>query len=357
MFEDDKIHALSIDTSIFDAYGKDLNGIQFSLLKKILRKYSVSLVISDVVWREIRKHLLLELQIKKKKFDSNILGLCHFVGGDAKEVEALKIRMEKMPSEKEHCEKILRDFLESSGGELLKASDLVELDKIIDDYFEGNSPFQVKGDKKNEFPDAIALNSIRTWSEKTKKNILLISRDDDWVSFCARHDSSQRLYVLKNLESVTEMLIVPDEDTEAEIQKYQNDLANKNSYLFKEIVDHIEMFDWDAHVSVTSSPGTSVRIHGVFAEHIDFTEVKPIKPIELDPLNLSVNVVAKIKFDVFYEIMAQEGEVDSVLEEFNSATFYRELPIRVTIEKIEPHLWVQIFPGPLPIRFVRPEIK
>ena len=54
--------------------------------------------------------------------------------------------------------------------------------KIIDDYFNENAPFK-NGIKKNEFPDAIVLNSLESWCKANKTKVYVVSQDEDLNSF------------------------------------------------------------------------------------------------------------------------------------------------------------------------------
>ena len=63
-------------------------------------------------------------------------------------------------------------------------------------YFGCEAPFEVGSEKKNEFPDALALMSLETWAENNDVKILAVSSDKGWERYA---DSSSRIDVLDNL--------------------------------------------------------------------------------------------------------------------------------------------------------------
>ena len=56
-------------------------------------------------------------------------------------------------------------------------------------YFLHCAPFKESGNKKNEFPDAIALLSLQSWAEENNDNLLAVSIDNDWKNFVQGKDN------------------------------------------------------------------------------------------------------------------------------------------------------------------------
>lgn len=75
----------------------------------------------------------------------------------------------------------------------------IDLDLLLRLYFNSRPPFGKKEDKKHEFPDAIALQSLEIFAEENKCTIVVISKDTDWKNYC---EKSPRLLAIdydKNL--------------------------------------------------------------------------------------------------------------------------------------------------------------
>lgn len=72
----------------------------------------------------------------------------------------------------------------------------VRVEDLVHDYFMAKAPFGRTADKKNEFPDAIALRSLEHWAVETDHYILVVSKDNDWLAYCA---GSPRSVCVKDL--------------------------------------------------------------------------------------------------------------------------------------------------------------
>lgn len=84
----------------------------------------------------------------------------------------------------ENEKKKLKDKLDKNFDDFFEEVDVDtdKLSKILDDYFAENAPFK-KGEKKNEFPDAIVLNSLETWCKENETKVYVVSQDSDLNSF------------------------------------------------------------------------------------------------------------------------------------------------------------------------------
>lgn len=74
----------------------------------------------------------------------------------------------------------------------------VNLDQLLDDYFERRAPFSAS--KPKEFPDAIVCASLANWSKINDSPIYIISKDPDFEAYCSTNPS------LKLLKTVPDLL-------------------------------------------------------------------------------------------------------------------------------------------------------
>ncbi len=63
-------------------------------------------------------------------------------------------------------------------------------------YEQGEPPFAATGDKKHEFPDAVALSTLEGWAEAKNTRILAVAQDKDWQQYGAQ---SGRVVVVDDL--------------------------------------------------------------------------------------------------------------------------------------------------------------
>lgn len=57
---------------------------------------------------------------------------------------------------------------------------VIDSEQIFKKYFEGTFPINT-GEKKHEFPDAIALLSVEAWCSKNKTECIIFSKDKDFL--------------------------------------------------------------------------------------------------------------------------------------------------------------------------------
>ena len=178
--------AVTIDTNILDATKYDLSdGSTLQLLKKYVDDGIIKVVLSNIVVRESKKHLA--KQVKKvcgiaRKLRTEVLQestehLINHVGFS---------RLLEIPKDKDaliqKSEELFDNFLSDINAEIL-GIDLVNLESIIDDYFEINPPFEDGEKKRKEFPDAFIANQIRKRFGEAE-DVAIVSNDNGFKKAC-----------------------------------------------------------------------------------------------------------------------------------------------------------------------------
>lgn len=178
--------AVTIDTNILDAAKYDLSdGSILQLLKKYVDDGLIKVVLSNIVVRESKKHLA--KQVKKvcgtaRKIRTEVLRestefLLNFVGLS---------RLLEVTKDKDalisKSEELFDNFLSDINAEILGV-DLINLESIIDDYFEINPPFEEGEKKRKEFPDAFIADQIRSRFNKTE-DVAIVSNDNGFIRAC-----------------------------------------------------------------------------------------------------------------------------------------------------------------------------
>lgn len=178
--------AVTIDTNILDAAKYDLSdGSTLQLLKKYVDDGIIKVVLSNIVVRESKKHLA--KQVKKvcgiaRKLRTEVLQestehLINHVGFS---------RLLEIPKDKDaliqKSEELFDNFLSDINAEIL-GIDLINLESIIDDYFEINPPFEDGEKKRKEFPDAFIANQIRKRFGEAE-DVAIVSNDNGFKKAC-----------------------------------------------------------------------------------------------------------------------------------------------------------------------------
>ena len=191
-----EIKAITLDTSIFD---QKQNGLEDGLLRQIeqFNDAITTVVFSDVVLREVESH------IKKAASESQaaMKAALKLVGKSwqiPKETRTETFDTYFGASSPEAiAQKRVNDFVEKTGAEIVKAGETVDVHELVDRYFTPQPPFAERKEKKNEFPDALALLSLESWADDYGQKVLVVVKDGDWVAYC---ETSERLIAINDLQ-------------------------------------------------------------------------------------------------------------------------------------------------------------
>lgn len=154
---------VTIDTNIFEAnkfdFGTDST---LSLLVKNVQNGKIKLVLSDIVIREVEKHIYRRVENvcgKARKLRKEYLDILP-------EQYLVDIGMEiyvQIPNKEEiynQANNVFYNFLEDCKVERLDI-DSINLETIIEDYFSVRPPFENSEKKRKEFPDAFIAQEIK----------------------------------------------------------------------------------------------------------------------------------------------------------------------------------------------------
>jgi hypothetical protein len=93
-------------------------------------------------------------------------------------------------------------FIEATGCEIVPAGKM-DTDRLLQMYFAPSPPFEIAKNKKNEFPDAIALITLEDWARQNNKKLLAITKDKGWLDFAS---NSEWIFTEQDLAAGLEML-------------------------------------------------------------------------------------------------------------------------------------------------------
>lgn len=183
--DDGRLTLLSIDTSIFDQYQ---NGLEHGLLQRLAQfeASDVDLVLSDVVLREVHRHMLDAVVSGDKELKNAVKksGAARNLDTAARQAIVDGVTLGETP---EQCvDRRLADFHARTGHKVAITADLVSAGDLFTAYFDVRPPFEHKDTKKFEFPDAMALQGLETFAEREGKLMLVVSADGGWRDFCTQ---------------------------------------------------------------------------------------------------------------------------------------------------------------------------
>lgn len=329
--ENKKISAITIDTTVFDDSGMRLDKGVFSQLKQFHRHPS-SLVISEVVVNEIRKHLLKSISTKRDRFSKDMTEAADYLGYDSKAIDEIKIGLSKMLSPEAQCEKQLSSFLLNSAAINVEADDYINVSDILRCYFEKKPPFHAENPKKDEFPDAIALLSLEGWAEDYETEVVVVSRDDDWITFCA---NSSRLHHVRDLATALALFQSPDEAVRKMVDDLREELRDRTSQIFSQIEQEIKDAHWQEYITFSGDSQFQFCEDEPYVEinkcvFLDHEEGIVVTDIEEDAVSVVFAVEVEGEIVVNYEFQKWDG-IDKEYIPMGSNEIHKEFITSVSI--------------------------
>ncbi|WP_428565600.1 MAG: PIN domain-containing protein [Solidesulfovibrio sp. DCME] len=176
-------------------------------IKRLCNEGYMKVYVPEIVDREIKRHLLSagkESYVRLKKLIKDypsIMPATHEYFNQA----FLALESCKIANETENrLIKDYEDFKESISAVVIPIN-YKKAESIVNNYFSTAPPFEKKQDKKNEFPDAFALESIKSYF--SGDFVVVVSEDNGWELFLISAGAimppwSDRIPRLRRSESV-----------------------------------------------------------------------------------------------------------------------------------------------------------
>ena len=179
---------LFIDSEAYLHQGLDWHGEIFVSLAKLAKSGKVRLLTTSITVREVSAQLdqAIAKASEALRKNSRLLRLAGVDPRPLVDQDALKSA----------AHAAFNDFL--SGTKATSVKLVVELDELVQDYFDQKPPFSAK--KPMEFPDAIVCASLSAWCREQGKTAYVISGDPDMKAFC------ETTICLFNVEKIADVL-------------------------------------------------------------------------------------------------------------------------------------------------------
>ncbi|MFA8361779.1 PIN domain-containing protein [Burkholderia ubonensis] len=187
MIAANQLGAIALDTSVFDAQQRNLEGGLLRRVEQFHRRDRVQVLIPDVVRREVLAHLTRDAEDARKGFARSVrlAAKAQLLSDDA--LEQLQIIEHEMVQPACVADVRMADWLSRTRADVLDIAARVDVRTLFDRYFAAQAPFAESSKKKHEFPDAAALLALQHWADEHDTAVLVVSTDSDWQRFCASH--------------------------------------------------------------------------------------------------------------------------------------------------------------------------
>lgn len=302
---EDKI--IFLDTSVFESEnyfeGRNMN-ILFNLAKQKL----IHLKITDIVYREvlarIENHAIKAVNLfKSQKLnfekEARILRNTNVLSDYFKKLNFTELKEKSKKEIQEKFHQVIDEF----NIEIIDSS-IANIKEVLGDYFETNPPFK-NGIKKNEFPDAISLNTIKKWCEETSNSVIHLSNDKDFDKY-----EKKAIDCSHDLSSLLELLFTENSDIQYEFITaiYNKSIAEIEGCIEKELSEDL-----------SSSAYSKIENDAWYEDvEVDF--------LELNEIEIIIGVINEIGEETFsYEIeMNIHFSVETYYTDLSGAFYDKE---------------------------------
>jgi len=191
-----QITALTIDTSVFE---KNSLALESGLLAQLeqFHESEFELVIANTVANEVKRHLAKNATDATKALRSALLQTAkHRALIPAHQEELTTLSNLAIADGDARARKRFDDWAERVGADVIHEDEYASIGEVMRRYEAGEPPFAETGEKKQEFPDAVALSTLEGWAEDRNTQILAVAHDKDWQRYGAQ---SKHLVVVDDL--------------------------------------------------------------------------------------------------------------------------------------------------------------
>lgn len=191
-----EITALTIDTSIFERNSLALESGLLAQLEQF-RESEFELVVANTVANEVKRHLAKNATDATKSLRTALAHTAKHRALSSPHQDALTALSTLAAADDDmRARKRFDDWMQRVGAEILQEDEFASIGEVMRRYEAGEPPFAETGDKKQEFPDAVALSTLEGWAEDRDTRILVVAHDKDWHRYGAQ---SKRLVVIDDL--------------------------------------------------------------------------------------------------------------------------------------------------------------
>lgn len=287
--------AISIDSNIMHSLGYKFDSGMLEQLKQFKNKHVV-VIQPRIIHNEMVKHVSepfekLQNEIEKIRKES----VRKLKINDATAIQAAEILKGELDA-KDLAEKLISDFYQEVNGAVLETHDFLDANELVNLYFNCEPPFENNKDKKNEFPDAIALLCLESWATKQKFKVVAVSNDKGWSAFA---DAACNVEVVDDLQSALAIFQPHQRAMEIIESLLGNDFLDEGERLFSEIKDSVSSTVSDSYdLTIEASSAFMFDYDDVSVEFDDMRILQKLgktEPIDLiriedDEITLSINV-------------------------------------------------------------------
>lgn len=234
-----RLRGIAIDTNVFRSHGFRFDAQPLKELEE-LERWNLSVVVPEVWEKETLRHLRVwaEERVEQARKLEKLIDISTLPQRVAAE-QLLATWKDETPETLAH--RLWSGHVQRTKAIRLKTS-WARGKQVLDNYFDGKAPFETTGQKKHEFPDALALATLEEWAESENWKAIVVTADKGCAAAC---DASSCLIAYPTLVDALAALAEADESRQAESKSYQQALVQMLSEeanpLRKDIIEALRL--------------------------------------------------------------------------------------------------------------------
>lgn len=293
-----KNRVIFLDTNIFESAKFSYESDNFLRFIEICEEKNIKLCITDVVQKEVYKRIKFnvkeQLERANKDFVKLILSnLGVSVESKSKLIEQLILKLTKN----------FDDFLSDYNVDVIKSN--FDQSLLIDSYFDIKPPFSEQ--KKEEFPDAIILFSIKKYIKDNNVLVYIVSNDKGFLKFC----DNNKINLYLKLSDLTHKLNI--EDPNQELKELYEKKLDDIKYSIVESIKYENDFMLYSYDSIYEVYVYDIIVRDVFVNKLDI--------IQFDTNDNSL----QLEIDISIEFSANASYPDEetmIYDKYESVYYY-----------------------------------
>lgn len=192
--------AITIDNATYKGEGYRFYEGLLAQMRQF-KESPVKVLQTDIVHNEAINHIGQEISKTRSSIEQALRSANKQLKIKSEVIENARALLSVDGSEAEIAEARLEKYYEFIGAEKIDSGIYADLSRLMEMYFATEAPFESGKDKKNEFPDAIALLALEGWAEENEINIIAVSQDKGWKNFS---EGSDRITLVSSLAEALE---------------------------------------------------------------------------------------------------------------------------------------------------------
>jgi hypothetical protein len=268
------VGGIAVDTNIYRSTGFRFRSYPLARLTDI-KPWQIVLLVPEVWERELERHTTVWAEERLNEYRR-----LDYVDdwGTPAQVKAAKELLKSLAGEEKArvAGQLIDEHYDAAEAVKLKTAWSAG-PKVLDDYFAARFPFEPTGNKKSEFPDALALVTLEDWGRRNKRQVVVVSDDAGCLAAC---DESKHLLGFKNLTDAYKALgdanTVNAQSSEDIERALAQELKSDVSPLRKDLDAHIERAVEKIHIELNvmgvdhhDVSVDEVSLFAVFADPVD----------------------------------------------------------------------------------------